>query len=159
MDNAFISQMLSRAVTLSRQGMESTAGGPFGAVVARQDQVLGEGFNQVIVDNDPTAHAEVVAIRKACAHAGKFSLEGCVIFASSQPCPMCLGAIFWSRIDAIYYANTIEQAADAGFDDRTFYDQLALPPLARAVKQIHAPSVDALNVFKDWKRLSSRTNY
>lgn len=134
-------------------------GGPFGAVIARGDKVLGEGFNRVLHDNDPTAHAEVVAIRNACKSVGSFDLTGCTVYASSQPCPMCLAAIYWSRADAVYFANTVEDAARIGFDDSFFYEELAKSIDMRTLKQIRVEVPEAIRAFEKWAAKADRTEY
>ncbi|QJE72378.1 nucleoside deaminase [Aerophototrophica crusticola] len=150
---------LRHAADLSRKGMDSGAGGPFGAVVVLDGQVVGEGWNRVTSTNDPTAHAEVVAIREACAKLNRFDLRGGVLYASCEPCPMCLAASLWARLDRIVYANTRDQAADIGFDDAELYAQVALPPTARAVPCIHQPSDAALDVFKAWADKTDKIPY
>ena len=124
-------RFMHRAIELARQGMNSGAGGPFGAVVVKEGAIIGEGYNRVVTANDPTAHGEVVAIREACKQLGSFSLEGCEIHTTGEPCPMCLGAIHWARIGRIYYGFSISDAATIGFDDREFYRQFSLPPSER----------------------------
>jgi tRNA(Arg) A34 adenosine deaminase TadA len=150
---------LRRAAHLAGEGMGSNCGGPFGAVVVKGGQIVGEGFNRVLIDCDPSAHAEIVAIRHAGKALGTFELRGCEIFASGQPCPMCLAAIYWSRIDRVYFANTIEQAAEIGFDDCNFYGQLALPLEQRSVPQIHVPVEEAAAVFGAWAKKIDKTKY
>src|SRR5262245_9506938 len=117
-------EFMRRAIELSRLGSERGDGGPFGTVIVRDGQVVGEGWNSVLAMNDPTAHGEVLAIRAACRRLGTFSLEGCDLYTSSEPCPMCLSAIYWARVAQIYYANTIADAAAIGFDDTHILDEL-----------------------------------
>src|SRR6476660_6650984 len=117
-------QFMMRAVELARQGVDANAGGPFGCVIVKDGRIVGEGSNRVTSTNDPTAHAEVVAIRDACTNLGTFQLDGCTIYTSCEPCPMCLCAIFWSRPAAIFFAGTRTDAAGAGFDDEAFYQEL-----------------------------------
>ena len=124
---------MKRAIELARKGMTNGDGGPFGTVVVRDGEIVGEGWNRVIRTNDPTAHGEITAIRDACARLGTFSLDGCEIHTTGQPCPMCLGAIQWARISRIFYGFRIEDAAEIGFDDREFFRQMALPPDERAI--------------------------
>lgn len=112
--------------------------------------VIGKGNNQVLSTNDPTAHAEVVAIREACKTLRSFQLEGCEIYTSCEPCPMCLGAIYWARPAKVFYANTRHEAADAGFDDDFIYQELPLPPAQRKISMVHAPDKAALEVFREW---------
>ena len=126
---------MRRAIGLARIGMNAGAGGPFGAVIVKDGEIIGEGHNRVVATNDPTAHGEIVAIREACQRLGSFSLEGCEVYTTGEPCPMCLGAIHWARVSRIYYGFSIEDAATIGFDDREFYRQFALPPGER-----HLPS-------------------
>jgi tRNA(Arg) A34 adenosine deaminase TadA len=150
---------LARAIALARDAMRSNRGGPFGAVVVRDGVVLGEGANSVLATSDPTAHAEVVAIRAACAHIGTFRLDGATIYASSEPCPMCLAAIYWSRLERIVYAAACDVAAAAGFDDTFFYDELRLEPAARRVPMRQDDSPDARALFEEWKRKPDKTPY
>lgn len=154
-DRAF----LLRAVELSRLGMESGEGGPFGAVVVRDGRVVGEGNNRVLCRCDPTAHAEVEAIRDAGKRLENFDLSGCVIYASSEPCPMCLAAIYWARIDRIVYANSIEDAAEIGFDDADFYEQLGKGIADRRVKQDRIALPEARAVFDAWSKKVDRVEY
>lgn len=150
---------LDRAVTLSRQGMEGGAGGPFGAVIVLDGTVVGEGCNRVTSTNDPTAHAEMVAIREACTRLGRFDLNGATLYASCEPCPMCLSAIFWARIARVVFANTRDQAAAIGFDDALIYEQVPLPPADRSIPCEHRPSPGAAAVFRDWLAKPDRVPY
>lgn len=150
---------LHEAVELGRQGLRSGAGGPFGAVVVLAGEVVGRGFNQVLRTNDPTAHAEVVAIRDATARLGRFSLHDCEIFASCEPCPMCLGAIHWARVPRLTYASTREDAAAAGFSDADFYRELALPPEKRVLASRRVELPEARGLFEEWARLADRRIY
>lgn len=143
---------MDRAVELARKGVEQGHGGPFGAVVVKNGVVVGEGSNEVLLSQDPTCHAEVVAIRDACRRLGSFNLAGCDLYASSEPCPMCLGAIYWSRMDRVYYANGRDVAASYGFSDEFIYDELAKPPDAREVAMIRVPLRGAEEPFAAWKR-------
>ena len=152
-------KFMMRAVELARHGMDANAGGPFGCVVVKDGQIVGEGNNRVTSTNDPTAHAEVVAIRDACSKLGTFQLEGCTIYTSCEPCPMCLGAIYWSRPAAIFYAGTREDAADAGFDDEHFYDELDKPNQDRQLKMVNLLRDEARSVFQNWKTKADKTNY
>jgi guanine deaminase len=155
LDQAF----LARAIALSREHMEAGEGGPFGAVIVRHGRVLAEGWNQVTSTNDPTAHAEVVAIRRACRAADTFALEGAVLYASCEPCPMCLASAYWARISRIVYANTRDQAAAIGFDDAFIYDEMPKPPSRRILPMQHAPSEEAEAVFRDWMNKPDRIAY
>lgn len=137
---------IERAIALARRGVLAGRGGPFGAVVVLDDRVIGEGCNEVLAACDPTAHAEVVAIRAAAARLGTFSLAGATIYATCEPCPMCLGAIYWARIERLCFASTRQDAAAIGFDDERFYHELALAPQARSlhVERIASAGADAL---------------
>ncbi len=147
------------AVNLSKKGMEEEKGGPFGAIVVKGDEVVGQGFNSVLEYNDPTAHAEVMAIRDACKRLNSFQLEGCEIYTSCEPCPMCLGAIYWARPDKIYYANDRKDAADAGFDDSFIYEEISLPVSKRSIPMYQIDNKEALEPFINWKRKVNKTNY
>ena len=151
--------MLRRAVELSRDHMRAGRGGPFGAVIARDGVVLAEGSNEVTSTNDPTAHAEVVAIRRACAAVGNFSLAGATIYASCEPCPMCLSSIYWARIGRIVFANSREQAAAIGFDDAFLYGEVPKPIGERAIPTLHAPSAMADEVFAEWMAKTDKIQY
>lgn len=158
MDDEFM-KFMQRAIDLSARSMEE-GGGPFGAVVVKDGEIVAEGTNRVTPDNDPTAHAEIQAIRKACDLLGTFDLGGCEIYASCEPCPMCLGAIYWSRIRRVYYANTREDAAAIRFSDEDIYDEIARPPSERRiVTLVRVPSDSARAVFDRWIRKRDRTPY
>ena len=152
-------KMMRRAIELARKGMESNAGGPFGCVVARGDEIVGEGSNRVTSANDPTAHAEVVAIRDACSRLQTFELADCTIYTSCEPCPMCLGAILWARPDAVYFAGTREDAAEAGFDDEHFYNELYRDNDSRELRLQSLLRDDARAVFKDWIAKPDKVEY
>lgn len=152
-------QFLERAIELSRQGMKGGKGGPFGCVVVKGEEIVGEGCNQVTSSNDPTAHAEVVAIRKACEKLGTYQLSDCVIYTSCEPCPMCLGAIYWARPQKVIYANTKEDAAAIEFDDDFIYTEISTEMAARKIPFIHAPHAQAQQVFDDWKNWEGKTKY
>lgn len=147
------------AIKLSRYGMQQQHGGPFGCVIVKGDEIVGRGWNRVTSSNDPTAHAEVVAIRDACAKLGTFQLEGCEIYTSCEPCPMCMGAIYWARPGKVYFANTREDAAVAGFDDSFIYTELALPIDNRVIKLCNLGREEALVVFKEWLDMQDKTAY
>lgn len=150
---------LLRAIELAGQGMRSGDGGPFGALVVRGGQVLAEGWNRVLATNDPTAHAEVTAIRAACTAVGGFQLTGAVVYSSCEPCPMCLGALYWARPTAVYFAATRADAAAGGFDDSMIYDEIGLDPARRSLvfRQLTVPG--AADVFTDWTAKDDRTAY
>jgi tRNA(Arg) A34 adenosine deaminase TadA len=143
-------EFIRRAVELSGEYMRAGLGGPFGAIVVRGEEILAEGTNRVTSTIDPTAHAEVVAIREACRRLGSFSLAGCELYTSCEPCPMCLGAIYWARLDRVYYANTRADAAAIGFDDDAIYREFTKPILGRSLPFIHLPSPEGQRVFREW---------
>jgi guanine deaminase len=150
---------LRLAVAEAVRGVEDRRGGPFGALVVKDGVVIGRGCNQVTSSHDPTAHAEVVAIRAACAALGAFQLENCDVYASCEPCPMCLGALYWARPRAVYFAATQKDAAAAGFDDSFIYDELARPADQRRLRVVHRPVVDAHAPFAAWSALAARIDY
>jgi tRNA(Arg) A34 adenosine deaminase TadA len=152
-------KMMRRAIGLARKGMESGDGGPFGCVVARGDEVVGEGSNRVTSTNDPTAHAEVVAIRNACSRLKTFQLTGCTIYTSCEPCPMCLGAILWARPEAVYFAGTRQDAAEAGFDDQHFYNELYRDNDSRELPLQSLLRADARAVFSEWIAKPDKVEY
>ncbi|KPQ08939.1 MAG: Cytosine/adenosine deaminase [Saliniramus fredricksonii] len=152
-------RFLAHAVRLSREHMNEGAGGPFGAVIVRDGKVLAEGWNQVTSANDPTAHAEVVAIRRACQAVGDFSLKGAVLYTSCEPCPMCLASAYWARVARIVYANTRADAAAIGFDDSFIYDEIPKAPEARSLPITHQPNADAKAVFEAWLNKPDRVAY
>lgn len=147
------------AISLSKQKMQENAGGPFGAVVVKDGVIIAEGWNQVTSKNDPTAHAEVVAIRKAAEKLNDFSLEGCVVYTSCQPCPMCLAASYWARLDKIYYANTAKDAAEIGFDDSFIYEQISLPIDSQNMDVEQLLRDEALEAFKLWQEKKDKKRY
>jgi tRNA(Arg) A34 adenosine deaminase TadA len=151
---------LQRAITLS-VGNVAQSGGPFGAVVVRDGRILAEGVNRVTTTNDPTAHAEIVAIRAACQVSGAYSLTGCILYSSCEPCPMCLVACYWSRLDAVYFAATHDDAARAGFDDAFLYEELARPASERRLPVIALPDLRgaASEAFAEWAREGRRVEY
>src|SRR5438034_1441921 len=141
---------LERAIELSRQGMNQGNGGPFGCVIVVNKEIVGEGYNMVTSTNDPTAHAEIVAIRQACKKLKTFQLYDCEIYTSCEPCPMCLGAIYWARPKKVYFANTREDAAAIGFDDQMIYDELGCEHSARKIPIVNLGRIVALKVFEEW---------
>ncbi|MEP4077882.1 nucleoside deaminase [Haloferula sp.] len=153
------SRFMLRAIELARKGMLAGDGGPFGAVVVRNGEIIGEGWNRVLLNNDPTAHGEVTAIRDACTKINDFRLSGCEIHTTGQPCPMCLGAIHWARIDRIYYGFSIEDAATAGFDDQDFYSELSLPAEQRSIPSLQSEAKEALQLLEDYKSLPGTKDY
>jgi tRNA(Arg) A34 adenosine deaminase TadA len=150
---------LRQAIALAAEGAAAGAGGPFGAVVVRGEQVIGRGYNRVPSTLDPTAHAEICAIRAACQEIGAFSLQGARIYASCEPCPMCLAAIYWARLDALYYAATRADAAAVGFDDARIYAEIALPVAARGLPTRQLLREAAVAVQQDWLALPGRIPY
>jgi tRNA(Arg) A34 adenosine deaminase TadA len=152
-------EFMRRAIRLADERMRAGEGGPFGAVVARDGRIVGEGWNRVIGTNDPTAHAEVVAIRDACARLGTFDLSGATIYTSCEPCPMCLGAILWARIDRMCYAADRIDAAKIGFDDEAFYVEVAKPLHARTLPAERILADEARAVFAAWFAKPDRIEY
>ena len=150
---------MRHAIALSRRGMEGGAGGPFGAVVVQDGRVIAEGWNQVTSTNDPTAHAEVVAIRRACTALGRFDLRGAVLYTSCEPCPMCLSAAYWARLDAVVYGNARDDAAAIGFDDQFLYDEVAKPLEARSLPIRRLLPAEALEVFAAWAEKPDKVPY
>jgi guanine deaminase len=150
---------LLRAVARSREHMERGEGGPFGAVIVREGTVLAEGWNQVVSTNDPTAPAEVVAIRCACQHLGRFALDGATLYAIREPCPMCLAADHWARVACIVYAKTRVDAAAIGFNDAFIYDKIAKPPSYRLLTMELAPAEEAGAVVADWLKKADGIPY
>lgn len=143
---------LQRAIDLSIEGSTTGQGYPFGAVVVRGDEIVGEGCNRVIATVDPSAHAEIVAIRAACAQLGTFELADCELYTSCEPCPMCLGAIYWAKIPKVYYANTRHDAAAIGFDDALIYDEIPLPNKQRQVEMRQLNKEEAMKAFELWEQ-------
>lgn len=150
--------LLRRAIALARQSV-ARGGGPFGAVVARGGAVLAEGWNRVTVDLDPTAHAEIVAVRAACRALGEFRLEGCVLYASCEPCPMCLAAAYWARVERVVFACTRQDAAAAGFDDAMLYEEVAAPLGERRMPIEQRLAGEGLRAFEDWRAFEDRQPY
>ena len=150
---------MRRAIELSKSNMDNNIGGPFGAVIVKDGKIIGEGANKVTSANDPTAHAEVVAIREACKNLDNFSLQGCTVYTSCEPCPMCLSAIYWARIDRVYYANTQKDAANIDFDDSFLYQQVALPPQSRTLPALPLLREEAVKVFEEWKNKTDKIPY
>lgn len=150
---------MQEAIRLSLDKMRQGCGGPFGAVVVKDGQIISRGWNRVTTSNDPTAHAEVVAIREACAVLNSFSLQGCELYTSCEPCPMCLGAIYWSRVGRVFFAATRQDAAAAGFDDALFYEELAKAPGDRQLSTVQMLRKQALAAFEEWKRMPGKVAY
>lgn len=152
-------RFMERAIELARNGMQNNRGGPFGCVIVKDGKILAEGNNCVTSDNDPTAHAEIVAIRRACIESGSFQLTGCDLYTSCEPCPMCLGAIYWARPDRVYFAATRNDAAKAGFDDDFIYKELDLPPHKRKIPMITAERELAIRLFDEWRAKDDKLGY
>lgn len=150
---------IRQAVQLSKEGADNNKGGPFGCLVVKDNKIVGKGYNQVTSTNDPTAHAEIVAIREACKNLNTFQLTGCDIYTSCEPCPMCLGALYWARPDKIYFSNTRDEAATAGFDDAFIYEQINISPSERKIKMIHLPDEEARAIFRSWIEKPDKTSY
>lgn len=149
---------MRRAIELSINSVKE-GGGPFGAVIARDGEIVAEGNNRVTINNDPTAHAEVNTIRNACAKLGVYDLEGCEIYTSCEPCPMCLGAIYWAHLDKIYYANDRKDAAKIGFDDDFIYKEIALSPYRRQKPSEILLRDEAIKAFKMWQAKTDKKEY
>ena len=150
---------MQRAIELSLENVRSGAGGPFAALVVRDGSILATGTNQVTALQDPTAHAEVVAIRGACQVVRNFQLSDCELFTTCEPCPMCMGAIYWARLAKVYYANTRDDAARIGFDDSLIYDQLLLPLDQRKIPMVPLMREQALEAFREWEKSQTKIQY
>lgn len=150
---------MTRAIELARSGVETNAGGPFGCVVVKDGKIVGEGSNRVTSTNDPTAHAEIVAIRDACSRLDSFQLDGCAIYTSCEPCPMCLGAIYWARPARVFYACTRSDAAGVGFDDDFIYQELGKNNGERELELINLMRDEALEVFYAWESKPDKIEY
>src|SRR5687767_892867 len=152
-------QFMQAAIELARQGMNNGIGGPFGCIIVKDDTIVGRGCNSVSSLNDPTAHAEVVAIRDACRNLQTFQLTDCEIYTSCEPCPMCMGAIYWARPKAVYYANNRQDAAAIGFDDSMIYEEMKMELDKRRIPIVSIGRDHALKVFRDWENKADRTEY
>ncbi len=150
---------MAKAISLAEENVKALQGGPFGAVVVKDGRVVGIGRNKVTRDNDPTAHAEVVAIRNAAKNLETFDLSGCQIYSSCEPCPMCLGAIYWARFDKLYYAATKDDAARAEFDDSFIYKEFALPKEERSILSVQMMRESAVKVFDEWIKTENKIPY
>jgi guanine deaminase len=155
MDNPF----MARAIELSIENVQSGRGGPFAAVIVKDGAIVAEGANQVTLTNDPTAHGEVIAIREACARLGTFELKDCEIYTSCEPCPMCLGAIYWARLKKIYFANTAADAAQIGFDDSFIYREFAQAQSQRSIPVVPIMREQALAAFRAWQQKQDKIPY
>jgi guanine deaminase len=153
-------QFLKIAIDLSREKMRDGCGGPFGAIIVNNDgKIISKGWNKVTSENDPTAHAEMTAIRNACKDIGHFELKDCTIYTSCEPCPMCLGGIYWARLSRVVYANTRYDARDIGFDDGHIYDEIMTPNYERKIKFLHYPLKDATDIFDEWINKKDKIKY
>ena len=152
-------KFLEKAIELSAQGMQDQKGGPFGCVIVKDGKIIGEGCNQVTANNDPTAHAEIMAIRNACKNLNTFQLNDCDIYTSCEPCPMCLGAIYWARPRRVIYANTKNDAAAIGFDDQFIYNEIEKQSEERKIRFIHYPLPAAKKVFDQWEKMEGKVEY
>lgn len=152
-------KFMRMAIELAESNVKQGQGGPFGAVIVKDGMVVARSANKVVPLNDPTAHAEVSAIRLACQELGTYSLEGCVIYTSCEPCPMCLGAIYWARINHIYYANTKADAAAIGFDDQFIYEELEQPMSNRKLPVVQLLRNEAQEAFRLWETSDKKTEY
>lgn len=150
---------MMEAIKLAQHGVRENEGGPFGCIIVKGETIVGRGNNRVTSTNDPTAHAEVVAIRDACKNIGTFQLDECEIYTSCEPCPMCLGAIYWARPKIIYYANNRKDAADIGFDDSMIYEEMSKTYPERKIPILSISREEALTVFNEWKNKEDKTHY
>lgn len=150
---------MKEAIRIAFENVKNGTGGPFGAVVVREGEVIATSANTVVPDNDPTAHAEVNVIRKACKRLGSFQLKGCDIYSSCEPCPMCLGAIYWARPDHVYYASTKEDAAEGGFDDSFIYKEILLEGPQRFIPFVNEREAGAGDEFRLWQKTNDKTRY
>lgn len=152
-------KFMLEAISLSKENIKNATGGPFGAVIVKGGEIISGGSNQVTTHNDPTAHAEIEAIRAACKKLNSFSLEGCEIYTSCEPCPMCLSAIYWARIDKIYFANSREDAAELDFDDEFLYLEINKENHNRKIPMVQMLREEAIKVFNDWKHKEDKIHY
>ena len=152
-------KFIQRAIDLAKHAMEANHGGPFGAVVVKNGKIVGEGYNQVLSTNDPTAHAEIIAIRDACKNLNNHQLDGCIIYSSCEPCPMCLGAIYWARPKSVYFASTREEAVVVGFDDHFIHEEFMKEKEIRKIKLSRINHKDAWTLFRQWEQKMDKTAY
>ena len=150
---------IREAIKQANKGITNNEGGPFGAIVVKNGEIVGRGNNKVTSTNDPTAHAEMVAIRDACKNLNSFQLDDCVIYSSCEPCPMCLGAIYWARPKKLVFASSREDASDAGFDDSLIYNEIALPKEKRLIETQQILQDEGMVVFDKWKLTDDKTKY
>ena len=152
-------EFMQQAIDLAVNNVESGRGGPYGAIIVKHQQVIACGTNQVTINNDPTAHAEITAIRLACNKLTDFQLQDCILYTSCEPCPMCLGAIYWARLQKVFYACTRQDADNAGFDDSFIYDQISVPPSARTIPMLHLKGLTSHAAFDAWLNFPDKINY
>ena len=152
-------RFLQQAILLARTGMDNNEGGPFGAIIVKNNKIIGQGCNRVIASNDPTAHAEVVAIREACQSINSFVLKDCIIYTSCEPCPMCLSAIYWARAEKFFFASTRKDAQKIGFDDSFLYDEIPLALAKRAIPIFAIKMSVAQELFERWTNKENKTPY
>lgn len=152
-------KFMQRAIEMAQTGMDRDKGGPFGAVVVKDGEIIAESCNKVTSNNDPTAHAEIEVIRKACGVLGTFQLENCTLYTSCEPCPMCFGAIYWARFEAVFYACTQEDAARIGFDDQFIYEELDQSKSGQTIKFINLLREESNTVFQRWEQKANRREY
>jgi len=155
MNNSF----MARAIQLAVENVRSGQGGPFGAVIVKDGGIVAEGANRVTLTNDPTAHAEVSAIREACRKLGLFELKGCELYTSCEPCPMCLGAIYWTRLSRVYFGGLAADASQAGFDDSFIYREIEQPHAGRGIPMVQMMREEALAAFRAWQEKSDKIRY
>lgn len=159
MTDAIHQKFMAAAIALSKEAIRSKRGGPYGAVVVKDGEVVGQGMNEVTSLNDPSAHAEMTAIRQACGQLGSLDLSDCELYTSCEPCPMCLGAIYWARLNTVYYGNTKEVAARFGFNSQYFYDEVAKPREQRQLKMLPLMSEEAVTAFEEWQNQPDNQPY
>ena len=152
-------KFIQQAIDLAVNNVESGQGGPYGAIIVKHQQVIACGTNQVTSHNDPTAHAEITAIRLACSKLNDFQLQDCILYTSCEPCPMCLGAIYWARLQKVFYACTRQDADNAGFDDSFIYDQISIPPGERNIPMLHLKDRTSHAAFDAWLNFPDKINY
>ncbi|MCU1297733.1 MAG: guanine deaminase [Acidobacteriaceae bacterium] len=150
---------MARAIQLSIENVCSGRGGPFGTVIVKNNDIIAEGVNQVTLNNDPTAHAEVFAIRQACQKLGRFELKDCALYTSCEPCPMCLGAIYWARLSGVYYGNIADDAARIGLDDSFIYREILQPHSERRIPMVQMMHEEALAAFRAWEAQPNKATY
>jgi tRNA(Arg) A34 adenosine deaminase TadA len=157
--DVYKAEFMKRAIELAKANVEKGNGGPFGAVVVKDGKIIAEAMNEVVSNNDPSAHAEVLAIRRACQNLQQYQLNGCEIYSSCEPCPMCLGTIYWARPDRVYFAANRKDAAASGFDDDYIYQELALPTDKREIPFYSIMRNEALEAFKEWDESGLEIKY